>query len=38
MLEILKEFENRKVLIWGLGREGLSTLAFLRRHLPDQVL
>ena len=29
---------NQRVLVWGLGREGRSTLEFFRRHLPDQKL
>lgn len=30
-----KEFEGKKIVIWGMGREGKSTLAFLRRLFPD---
>ena len=30
------EFENKKIVIWGFGMEGRSTLAFIRRLLPDQ--
>lgn len=31
-----KEFEEKKVVIWGMGKEGRSTLAFLRRLFPDR--
>lgn len=30
-----KEFEGKKIVVWGMGREGKSTLAFLRRLFPD---
>ncbi|MEE8807415.1 MAG: UDP-N-acetylmuramoyl-L-alanine--D-glutamate ligase [Lactimicrobium sp.] len=30
------EFENKKIVIWGFGMEGRSTLAFIRRLLPEQ--
>ena len=30
------EFENQKIVIWGFGMEGRSSLAFIRRLLPDQ--
>ncbi len=30
-----KEFEGKKIVIWGMGREGRSTLAFIRRLFPD---
>ncbi|MBR2760319.1 MAG: UDP-N-acetylmuramoyl-L-alanine--D-glutamate ligase [Solobacterium sp.] len=29
------EFEGRKILIWGFGREGKSSLAWIRHLLPD---
>lgn len=28
-------FDDKKILIWGYGREGKSTEEFLRRHMPD---
>lgn len=31
----LAQFKGKKILLLGLAREGLSTLAFLRRHLPS---
>ncbi|NJN65262.1 MAG: UDP-N-acetylmuramoyl-L-alanine--D-glutamate ligase [Chloroflexaceae bacterium] len=31
----LAALANQRIMIAGLGREGLSTCAFLRRHLPD---
>ncbi|MEN8252971.1 MAG: Mur ligase family protein, partial [Patescibacteria group bacterium] len=31
-----KKFQNKKVLIIGLGREGLSTYKFLKKYLPQQ--
>lgn len=30
------KFQNKKILILGLGREGLSTYKFLRGYLPEQ--
>lgn len=30
-----KEFEGKKIVIWGMGREGKSTLAFIRRLFPQ---
>ena len=35
---LLEEFKDKKVLIWGLGREGNSTYRLLRSLLPDQLL
>ena len=35
---LLEEFKDKKVLIWGLGREGNSTYRLLRNLLPDQLL
>lgn len=32
----MNELENKSIIILGLGREGLSTYSFLRRHLPDK--
>ena len=31
-----KEFADRKVIIWGFGREGKSSLKFIRSLLPEQ--
>ncbi len=36
--EIINEFKSKKVLIWGMGREGVSTYNFIKKHLPDSVL
>ncbi|MDG1438403.1 MAG: Mur ligase family protein, partial [Emcibacteraceae bacterium] len=33
---ILSTLENKRVAIWGMGREGKSTLSFLKKHFPDQ--
>lgn len=30
------DFENKKIIIWGFGREGKSSLKFIRSLLPDQ--
>jgi UDP-N-acetylmuramoyl-L-alanine---L-glutamate ligase len=32
----IDQLADRKILILGLGREGLSTLNFLKKHFPDQ--
>lgn len=32
----MNELENKSIIILGLGREGLSTYSFLRRHFPDK--
>ncbi len=31
-----KKFKNKKILILGFGREGISTLKLLRQNFPDQ--
>ena len=36
--KIIEELENKKIAILGLGKEGLSTYRFIRRHLPNQEL
>ncbi|MDI9518919.1 MAG: UDP-N-acetylmuramoyl-L-alanine--D-glutamate ligase [Erysipelotrichaceae bacterium] len=36
--ELVNEFRNKKVLIWGLGMEGNSTYTFIKNCLPDQKL
>ena len=38
MLPIIEFFKGRKVLILGFGREGRSSLSFLRKYLPDQII
>ncbi|NLC96450.1 MAG: UDP-N-acetylmuramoyl-L-alanine--D-glutamate ligase [Erysipelotrichaceae bacterium] len=39
MLEnLVDEFKDKKVLIWGLGLEGNSTYTFIKNILPDQQL
>lgn len=32
----LSALENKRVAIWGMGREGKTTLAFLKEKLPEQ--
>ncbi|MCI5723780.1 MAG: UDP-N-acetylmuramoyl-L-alanine--D-glutamate ligase [Erysipelotrichaceae bacterium] len=34
----IDEFSNRKIMIWGYGKEGKATYQFIRRILPQQVL
>ena len=36
--EWLAEFQDRKILIWGFGREGQSTYHLIRELLPDQMI
>ncbi|MBT6330780.1 MAG: UDP-N-acetylmuramoyl-L-alanine--D-glutamate ligase [Kordiimonadaceae bacterium] len=33
----LSELENKRIAIWGMGREGKTTLAFLKGHFPDKI-
>ena len=35
---LIKYFENKKILILGFGMEGYSTYSLIRRHLPSQLL
>ena len=34
--ELIKYFENKKVLILGCGREGISTYKLIRKYLKNQ--
>ena len=34
----LSELEDKRIAIWGLGREGLASYHLLRRHFPDKYL
>ena len=34
--ELLKELENKKIVILGFGREGKSTYNFLREHFEEK--
>lgn len=36
--KVIDYIKDKKILILGYGREGKSTLAFLRRHLPEKEL
>lgn len=38
MSAIIDYVKNKKILILGLGREGKSTYAYLRKHLPEKHL
>ncbi len=38
MSRIIEYIENKKVLVLGMGREGKSTLAYIRKHLPEKHL
>ena len=32
--QLLERIENKKVIILGFGKEGVSTYRFIRRHFP----
>ena len=34
----IKELSNKKIIILGMGREGLDTLKFLRKHFPKKTI
>ena len=36
-MSIISELDNKKILIWGYGREGRSTERFLQGHCPSAV-
>ena len=38
MSQIIEYIKNKRVLILGMGREGNSTLAYIRKHLPEKHL
>lgn len=38
MNSILSKLKNKKILILGFGREGQSTLSFLRKYFPSHVI
>lgn len=38
MSQIIEYIRDKKVLILGMGREGKSTLAYIRKHLPEKLL
>ncbi|HRW30738.1 MAG TPA: hypothetical protein P5227_12125, partial [Emcibacteraceae bacterium] len=33
---ILSELQNKRIALWGMGREGKATLEFLQREFPEQ--
>ena len=37
-MQLIDEFNDKMVLIWGMGLEGKSTLAYLKKHLPGQLI
>ena len=38
MSQIIDYIKDKKILILGMGREGKSTLAYIRKHLPEKTL
>ena len=38
MSQIIEYIKDKKILILGMGREGKSTLAYIRKHLPEKHL
>jgi len=34
----IKELDNKKIIILGMGREGIDTLKFLRKHFPKKTI
>ena len=38
MSQIIQYIKDKKILILGMGREGKSTLAYIRKHLPEKPL
>ena len=38
MSQIIQYIKDKKVLILGMGREGKSTLSYIRKHLPEKPL
>ena len=38
MSQIIEYIKDKKILILGMGREGKSTLAYIRKHLPEKPL
>lgn len=38
MSQIIEYIKNKRVLILGMGREGKSTLSYIRKHLPEKHL
>ena len=38
MSRIIQYIENKKIIIVGMGREGKSTLSYIRKHLPEKHL
>ena len=38
MSQIIQYIKDKKVLVLGMGREGKSTLSYIRKHLPEKHL
>ncbi|MGN1315975.1 MAG: UDP-N-acetylmuramoyl-L-alanine--D-glutamate ligase [Acutalibacteraceae bacterium] len=38
MSQIIEYIKNKRILILGMGREGKSTLSYIRKHLPEKHL